>query len=247
LLLNVGCFTTGFDVPHVDCVVLLRATQSPGLYVQMVGRGLRKAEGKQNCLLLDYGSNIETHGPLDMITVASIERDGVAPTKTCPQCESIIFAGFKACPDCGYIFPEPDKKDIKHGTRASEADPIKPITIEDVTVKEVFYERHRGKDGKKDTFKVTYVYGMWQRVSEWICPEHTGWAAEKAQAWFARRGVSRMPSTVTEALDVSDRLLQPGKISIKSGGKFPEIVRYDFSQSVQPKIEEEDDSNNLPF
>ena len=38
--------TTGFDVPGIDMLVMLRPTLSTGLYVQMVGRGTRKADGK---------------------------------------------------------------------------------------------------------------------------------------------------------------------------------------------------------
>jgi DNA repair protein RadD len=56
-LINVNVLTTGFDAPSVDLVALVRATASTGLYVQMVGRGTRLSEGKENCLVLDYGQN----------------------------------------------------------------------------------------------------------------------------------------------------------------------------------------------
>lgn len=56
-LVNVAVLTTGFDAPHVDVIAILRPTASTALYVQMVGRGLRLAEGKQDCLLLDYAGN----------------------------------------------------------------------------------------------------------------------------------------------------------------------------------------------
>ena len=45
-LVNVMVLTTGFDVPQIDLLAMLRPTLSTGLYVQMVGRGTRKAEGK---------------------------------------------------------------------------------------------------------------------------------------------------------------------------------------------------------
>ena len=41
-LFNVGVFTTGFDVPELDCIVLARPTMSLALYYQMIGRGVRK-------------------------------------------------------------------------------------------------------------------------------------------------------------------------------------------------------------
>ena len=46
--------TEGTDIPNVDCVLIARPTQSPGLFTQMIGRGMRLAEGKKNCLVLDF-------------------------------------------------------------------------------------------------------------------------------------------------------------------------------------------------
>ncbi|MDY0249607.1 MAG: DEAD/DEAH box helicase [Pseudomonas sp.] len=56
-LVNVSVLTTGFDAPHVDFIAILRPTQSVSLYQQIVGRGLRLDEGKQNCLVIDYAGN----------------------------------------------------------------------------------------------------------------------------------------------------------------------------------------------
>lgn len=62
-LVNVAVLTTGFDAPHVDVVALMRATESVGLLQQIIGRGLRLSDGKDNCLILDYAQNIERHCP----------------------------------------------------------------------------------------------------------------------------------------------------------------------------------------
>lgn len=56
-LVNVAVLTTGFDAPHVDLIVVLRPTESISLYQQIIGRGLRLAEQKQECLILDYAGN----------------------------------------------------------------------------------------------------------------------------------------------------------------------------------------------
>lgn len=56
-LVNVSVLTTGFDAPHVDLIAILRPTESISLYQQIVGRGLRLAEGKKECLVLDYAGN----------------------------------------------------------------------------------------------------------------------------------------------------------------------------------------------
>ncbi len=56
-LVNVSVLTTGFDAPHVDLIAILRPTESVSLYQQIVGRGLRLAEGKIECTVLDYAGN----------------------------------------------------------------------------------------------------------------------------------------------------------------------------------------------
>ena len=70
-LVNCDILTTGFNFPAVDLIALIRATKSVGLYVQILGRGMRPAPNKKNCLVLDYGGNIKRHGPIDCIRVKS--------------------------------------------------------------------------------------------------------------------------------------------------------------------------------
>lgn len=54
VLINAILLTEGFDCPDVSCIVNLRATRSRALYTQIVGRGLRLAPGKKDCLVLDF-------------------------------------------------------------------------------------------------------------------------------------------------------------------------------------------------
>ena len=54
VLVNVDVFSEGFDCPDVEFVQLARPTLSLSKYLQQVGRGLRKAEGKDGCLLMDH-------------------------------------------------------------------------------------------------------------------------------------------------------------------------------------------------
>lgn len=53
VLVNCMVLTEGFDAPATSCVIIGRPTLNPGLYIQMVGRGLRLADGKTDCLVLD--------------------------------------------------------------------------------------------------------------------------------------------------------------------------------------------------
>ncbi|OEY65974.1 DEAD/DEAH box helicase [Marinobacter sp. X15-166B] len=86
-LVNVSVLTTGFDAPHVDFIAILRPTQSVSLYQQIVGRGLRLDEGKQDCLVIDYaGNRVNLHHP------------EVGEKKPNPDSEPVqVF-----CPGCGF-------------------------------------------------------------------------------------------------------------------------------------------------
>ena len=53
VLVNVDIFSEGFDCPNVELVQLARPTLSLAKYLQMVGRGLRVAKGKKNCVIID--------------------------------------------------------------------------------------------------------------------------------------------------------------------------------------------------
>lgn len=227
VLVNCNVLTTGFDAPNVDCIVLLRATTSPGLYVQMVGRGLRKADGKEDCLLLDYGENIERHGPLDMITAeAHTPGEGEDVVKTCPECSHKIAAGFRICPECGFVFPAPEESGPKHGVQASTKDPITGSKIDKHEVFEVRYRKHVKPD-KPPSLRVDYRIGMFDWISEWVCLEHDGWARGKARRWLERRGMIDVPDTVDDVLQHCGGLIAPKTITVKAG-KYPEVLTYEF-------------------
>src|SRR5215831_4335707 len=112
-LVSVMVLSYGFNVPHVDLIAMLRPTCSAGLYVQQVGRGTRKAEGKSDCVVLDFAGNVRRFGPVDdvRIQIKSNGKDGEAPIKVCPSCQEIVMAGVGECPHCGFVFP---RQEITH-------------------------------------------------------------------------------------------------------------------------------------
>ena len=103
---SVNVLAEGFDAPIVDLVALVRATTSPVLYKQAVGRGLRPFEGKVDCLILDYGGNAARHGPIDAIVLRP-PGDGEPPARECPQCGMVVPIAERACPGFGFEFPPP--------------------------------------------------------------------------------------------------------------------------------------------
>lgn len=62
VLSNVGILTEGFDLPTIEVVQLARPTKSLSLYLQMVGRGLRTAPGKERAIILDHAGLYRLHG-----------------------------------------------------------------------------------------------------------------------------------------------------------------------------------------
>lgn len=77
---NAMLWTEGFDSPPISCIVVLRPTRSRSLFVQMVGRGLRLCEGKQNLLLLDFLFQHEKHSlvrPASLIAASDEEAQSI--------------------------------------------------------------------------------------------------------------------------------------------------------------------------
>jgi hypothetical protein len=76
-IVSVAMLTTGFNAKFVDALVVLRPTRSLVLWRQIVGRGLRPYEGKDNILILDAGGNLDRHGPLNADIDAGDSRAGL--------------------------------------------------------------------------------------------------------------------------------------------------------------------------
>jgi len=84
-LVNVSVLTTGFDAPHVDVIAILRPTESNSLYQQIIGRGLRPADGKKDCYILDYtGMKHDIYAP--EISDKKPANDSVPVLIPCPAC-----------------------------------------------------------------------------------------------------------------------------------------------------------------
>lgn len=219
---NNSVLCEGYNNPKIDLVILMRPTGSPGLYVQMVGRGTRIAEGKENCLILDFGGNIERHGFIDKIKVKDkrTSGDGTAPSKLCPLCFALCPASVMVCADCGHVFPGSEGPDLNRraSTDALLSNQIVPVTYQ---VKMVSYFKHQ-KEGKPPTLRVDYLCGL-KRFSEWVALESPK-ARHKAAQWWSRfGGLIPAPSTVDEALTRQKELFAPLEIIIRKEGQYDRV------------------------
>jgi superfamily II DNA or RNA helicase len=114
LLVLTSCdlVSEGFDVPAIEVAILLRPTQSLGLYLQQVGRCLRVFPGKREALILDHAGNVKRHGLPDDDREWSLEgkRRGSkstpseVPVKTCGKCFATVSSMATHC-ICGFEFP----------------------------------------------------------------------------------------------------------------------------------------------
>jgi len=269
-LVNVDVLTTGFDAPNIDAIAVLRATMSPGLFSQIVGRGLRTAPGKDSCLILDFGENLKRFGPIDAddfgekVKQRSTGSGGDAPTKSCPSCEEPNPISARVC-TCGWKFPEPSI--ASHGTNP-DGSPILEADIPPTVwiVEEVHASRHVKKNnehGSPDTMRIDYVCvpedgtgGNLERktISEWVCIEHDGFARSKAALWWSARSNAPCPTEIDSALSLWGRgaLASPTKLTTRPQGKFVRIVSVELDSKPESWAEESElvdafEEADLPF
>lgn len=118
ILVNVAVLTEGWDCQPVSCIMLLRPCSHKSTMIQMIGRGLRKVDPqryphvvKSDCLVMDFGHSILTHGDIDASTeIVEKEKREAAPVE-CPNCKTLHPAWLTECPVCGYAYIKAGKPD----------------------------------------------------------------------------------------------------------------------------------------
>jgi len=228
---NVNVYTEGFNARSVDCIVLLRPTLSPGLYSQMVGRGLRLWPGKRDCLVLDFARCIEEHGPIDLL--------GGQPTvlAKCDACREVFSRAIRVCPGCGWVISKVEVERLAAEEREKRLHDAKPskrsilsIDPETFEVDEVFVTRHRKPDSK-DSLRIQYRCGV-STFAEWVCLDHDGMAGTNGQHWWRKRfSLKRgVLMSVNEALQ--DLLLPQAlndytrTVTVIKKGKYYDVIGF---------------------
>jgi DNA repair protein RadD len=229
-LTNANVLTTGFDAPNIDLIAMLRPTMSPSLYVQMAGRGCRIAEGKTDCLVLDFAGVVETHGPIIAVQPPNKpgEGKGEAPTKSCEKCWELVHISAKVCPACGTAFPEPEQKESNLHLRH---DDIMGLNLKEMQITSWNWRKHISRTSGKEMLMVTYYGGLSDPpINEYFAILHPGYAGEKSMQELGliagRSGVSFRPNTDLE--DWAESLKNgspPAIIKYRRDGKYNRIVK----------------------
>ena len=246
-LVNVAVLTTGFNVPAIDLLSFMRPTQSPVLYIQCIGRGIRPvyadgydlstkegrleaiaASDKPDCVVLDFGGVVKRLGPIDAIDIRKKPREGEgggeAVTKECPSCGAICMAAQRYCYACSHCFASASIERTVDKESAIISEDAEPEVF-NVFATDYRPWRKKGADeNAPTTLCVTYTT-MNGPFREWVCFNHAkgSFAHSKAIAWHkARLPDIAPPDSVNDALDLS----YPGasQITVKKDGKFWRIL-----------------------
>lgn len=107
---NAELFTEGLDLPNVDCVIMLRPTQSLSLYLQFAMRCMNPRKGK-TAIIIDHVGNVNRFGLPTQAHHWTLEgnkkekssqsRDEIKPVTTCQKCFATFYRKGDKCPLCG--------------------------------------------------------------------------------------------------------------------------------------------------
>lgn len=206
-LVNVGVLTTGFDAPRTDCIISLRPTQSTVLWQQMLGRGMRPAAEKKDCLLLDYVGNLDRMGgvgvmlepPRDLRALNPL--DGKKPKRT---------------------KREPQSREDPQLFSVSTADPMLTGTLFSAVVNRLEFftiksKRYPGKNMLVANYDLQDEFGRAISARSFICLEYEGGALVHARRWFMKRDVpkERVPRDCSGGLLLARACRKPIEVQVR--------------------------------
>lgn len=211
VLCSVDVLTTGFDHPPLDCIVCLRPTESSSLWVQVMGRGTRIHEGKNNCLVLDYVGNLARLGGIGMMEDFVVEKAG--------KVESTRKATGRG-----------PKKEQKKPERLNAVDPMAgkagniTVYVNDADYMVIGSKSQPGKQMVMVSYECQTEEGYLITVNDFVMPEYTGWARAKSEAWVRARGGYSLPYDAVSAQHLCYSLPIPRRMTIKRNGKYWNVV-----------------------
>lgn len=262
-IISDGILTTGFDSPWVDHIVMLYSTKLVGKHVQVLGRGTRpyflpgysleteaerfmaiEAGGKYNCLISDFGRNLDRLGPInDPLLPGRRLKKGEMPIKICrPEkivqgdgCGEYNFCAARYCSTCGAEFIFDDEPKI--GKKASDAKPMKVKEAPVMTWAKV--ERVEYAEWKRPftpvAMKVHY-YSGYHRYTELVALEsEVPYAAKRARDWWRNHGFDPPPANTMQGLKMIDAIPTPKWVLVQVNKTWPLVIQISFDDD-QPEL-----------
>jgi len=238
-LTNANVLTTGFDYPDIDLIAMLRPTMSPGLYLQMAGRGMRLKSHTDHCLVLDFAGVVQKHGPITAVVPppkpGKFPRGGEVPMKFCEKCHELNHIAARECTCCGASFPfaEPKKMELHNLD-------IMGIDGQDMDVTGWTWRKHISKTSGKEMLSATY-YGSYSDppVTEYFPVRHDGYAGQKATQEILT--IARAAGVPTDKF-IDQRYLEqvalvlnegtpPRELEYRKDGKFYRILKRKWNEN----------------
>ena len=221
---NVETLTTGVDW-DVRCIIIARPTKSDMLFVQIMGRGLRTAPGKDHLLCLDHSDN---HLRLGFVTDIDESYEGLHDGKTprhenrtasirlpkeCPKCGYLKLPKMALCPACKFVATvvskiEPEKGELRELKPKPKPAPTGPVTMEE---KMQFYGELIGYGVEKGyqpgwaANKYRERLGVWPNSMKGVTarmprPETLSWIKSR-QIFWAKSKANKYRDSLREAAE----------------------------------------------
>ena len=240
-LVSADQLTTGFDVPKIDFIGMLRPTMSPSLHVQMLGRGMRPYAGKDNCLVLDFVQNLQRLGPVNNPNIPEtkdkdnneeevIKLSNEPKIVKCANCGCSFVSTDYVCPECGTLrMSIPKTIDLKDLSSGIAIDYTQGLPVH--TVINMVPLVHKAKSGK-ECIKIDFVCKGDIRpyhIFAFLNFDLDGFPYKEAcKLWGMLKGGEGCPKNTDEAAKRLRELKMPREISatrrsLTSGKKFDRI------------------------
>lgn len=249
---NCNVLTTGFNFPAIDLILMLRPTMSSGLWVQMLGRGTRTADGKEDCLVLDYTTNSERLGAINN-PVKPGKRKGkpmfppgeggscAYDSKQCPECGTIRSFFERVCAHeyedgrkCGHSFSE----DFTYKRKASIRRLQDLGEGEYIRVEEVSACVHTSRAGNR-MVRLTYFLDGGLNCDEYLCPLSGQWALRETVHWLAAHRCPALanyePENILSAI-LHGYVRMPAQITVKRNGKWCNVDKFQLDDEYAPSV-----------
>jgi DNA repair protein RadD len=208
VVVNIYTLTTGIDW-DVRCIILARPTKSEILFTQIIGRGLRTADGKADCLILDHSDTTLRLGFVDDIHHTTLDmgkhqqstnqrkEKATQLPKECSACSFLKPAGVHKCPSCGFMPERQSLIEDKAGElvqlkgRKKEKGDATPHSRQQVWSMLLWLQKERDYSPKFAKAKFFDRYGDWPRNLEEVpmAPDalFLNWLKSRQIAYFKRK------------------------------------------------------------
>ena len=213
---SVDVISRGFNFPAIDAIVCLRPTESTALWIQMMGRAMRLAEGKKDALVIDMVGNLQRLGGVStMETWSKQKQDGTME---------------KGSRSSGVVTPRKSLGNLALSTLDPMLETKQGLSVE---VLGVAYAVRPSKTPSVSMLMAVYSAitndGVSITANQFVCVEHKSAARYYAKKWFAARGYnSSIPERASLAKLIAYSLPTPRSLQLRKQDGYVNVIKETF-------------------